>query len=216
MQWNTIKNFIISKIYWVLYATLVVVVGIGVWAFLSARNAKTEQVALDALFKVQLEAKEKKLNFAQVKEQLETVAKAHPKTRASFEALLNLGDQAVSAKDFDAAISAYTAASEVKVDDFSHVLALYSLGIAQETKENCDAAVQNFDRGLKVKKAQFMRPELLLAKARCLEQLKRYAEADTIYQEMKTEFPENTYYNGAASLFAADLKLKMSQGHATK
>lgn len=188
----------------VLALALVAAVG---WGVMRERRASVERVAANAFFEAQTKARalaaQKKT--AEAVASLAEMVKAHGGTRAAYEAQLQMGDLQMDAGQFTEAATHYNAAHEAARDSFSKILARYSLGIAQETAGQVQEAVASYEQALQVQGVDFLRPEILMAAARCYEALNQVGKAAELYKQVQEKFGSRAYYSGAAAAFEKQL-----------
>lgn len=186
----------------------VLVIGLVIAGGWSERRKARERAASELLFEVQNTAQpllaSKKNQEAE--RLFEPVFEKFPGSRAAYEAALQLGDMWMDAGSYAEAVKRYDQAVGLAKDSFSTLLARYNLGIARESAGQYQEAVNDYDQALKVKGADFLRPEILMAQARCYESLKQGDKAAQVYQEIQAKFGErSSYYKGAASAFERQL-----------
>jgi predicted negative regulator of RcsB-dependent stress response len=193
---------------WVVIAGAVAIVvvgalGFGIW---QDRQSSFERKASEALYEAQLQARDSLAakNISEAEKKFAPVFEKFGKSRAAFEASLLLGDLYMDAGNFPEAEKRYEAALVLAKDAFSKLLAQYNLGIAKESAGNFQAAVASYDQALSTS-SDFLRPEILMAKARCLEALQKVTEAVQVYQEVQKKFPNRSFYSGAAAAFEKKL-----------
>lgn len=188
-------------------AALVVISGIGMW---KERGANRELAATNALYDAQLKAKD--LVAAKQPDEAEKsfdkLLADYPASRAAYEAELQIGDFWMEAKNFDKATAHYKKATQLGKDSFSKILALYNLGIAQESAGKFKEAVDTYEQTVKADGSDFLRPEVLMAQARCFEALKENEKAIAVYKTVQEKFAARTYYSSAASAFEKQLAAK--------
>lgn len=191
----------------VVAAAILVIVGIGIW---KDRAAKREAAATNLLYETQVTAR----NLA-AQNKMEEATKAYdplfekfPKSRAAYEGHLQIGDIWMDARNFENASKYYEMATHSAPDTFSRLLAQYNLGIAQETSGQLQQAVATYETALKNAGSDFLRPELLMAQARCYEALGQPDKAIEVYKMVQEKFATRTYYSGAASAFEKQLSSK--------
>lgn len=197
---------------WKVFAGVIAVVLVAVAAvgIAGELKAKREREANSALYEAQVAARkaagEKK--FEEAEKALSAVAEKHKGTRAAFEAELMSGDQWMDAGNYDKAVAHYQAAAQQAGDSFSKLLAAYTVGIAKESAGKLDEAVKAYEDALNVQGSDFLRPEILMAQARCYEALKNPKKAIEIYKNVQEKYASRSYYSGAASAFEKQLSAK--------
>lgn len=211
-QMNQITDYLAKNIKLVLavVATFLVIVAIaGVW---SEMRAKKEREATNLLYEAQTKAHvlvaTKKYDEAE--QAYSSLLQKYSGSRAAFEAELQIGDLWMDAGAYDKAVEHYQKAAEITKDKFSQIMAKYSLGIAWESAGKYQEAVTSYDDALLTKGSDFLQPELLMAKARCHEQLNQFAKAIEVYKNVQSKFATKTYYSGAASAFEKLLSAKVN------
>ena len=85
------------------------------------------------------------------------------------------------------------------------MLSHYTLGVAKETAGKLQEAVAEYEDALKAQGSDALRPEILMAQARCFEALKQPAKAIELYKTVQEKFATRSYYSGAASAFEKQL-----------
>ena len=184
-----------------------VVLLIGAIGFFRDHSQKKELKASNALYLAQTSSrdllKEKKFSEAEVAYQ--NVLKEFPGSRAAFESELQIGDIWMDAKDFAKAASHYESAVRTASEAFGKVLAQYNLGIAKEAAGQFQEAVTSYGNALNTKGSDFLKPEILMAQARCLESLNQKQQAIEIYKNIQQVYATKTFYSGAASAFEKQL-----------
>lgn len=201
MNTETISKFFSDN--WTVIAgaiaiVLVGAVGFGLW---KDRQISFERKASEALFEAQIAAKDSinSKNIPEAEKKFSQLFEKFGKSRAAFEASLLLGDLYMDVENYAEAQKRYAAAEILAKDTFSKLLARYNLGIAKESAGDFTAALESYDQALKLGASDFLRPEILMAKGRCLEALKKVAEAIQVYQEVQKNFAARSFYSGAAS-----------------
>lgn len=197
---------------WKLLAGVVaaVAVVVGGYAFWKERSSAGERAAINMLYEAQVSARTliAQKNADGATKALHAVVDKYPSSRAAFEASLQEGDIWMDEGKFDDAVKSYGWAENNAKDGFSRVLARYNLGIAQESAGKFSEAVISYDDAMKVQDSTFLKPEILMAKARCFEALKDVAQAIGIYQQIQKDFANRSFYNGAAAAFEKQLSAK--------
>lgn len=198
--------------YWKPLAAFLLVVLVAVGGFLWRKEARAarERQATNLLYEAQVTARkavtDKKIDEAE-RAYLPLVEKFQG-TRAAFEAELQMGDIWMDAGSFDKAIAHYRAASAVAADSFSRLLAVYAVGTAEESASRPEQAVKAYEEALSIPETEFLRPELLMAQARCYEAMSQDKKAIEIYKVVQDKFASRTYYAGAASAYEKRLSAK--------
>ncbi len=189
---------------------LVVLAVIAIAVTVKSAKASKERAATNMLFEIQSAARPLAAvkNFDAAAKLYEPLLAKFPKSRAAYEAQLLLGDLRMDANAFPEAGKHYETAAKVASDDFSKVLALYNLGIANESGAQYQNAIANYEEALKAKGSEFLRPEILMAQARCYESLDQKAKAIELYKTVQEKYAAKTYYSGAASAYEKQLNSK--------
>ncbi|MCO5142211.1 MAG: tetratricopeptide repeat protein [Oligoflexia bacterium] len=189
-----------------LVAGVAIVCG-GAFGWIEYKQAR-ERKAHELLFSISQEVQPKveSKDFDSVKNSYQDLFEKYPNTRASYEAALQLGDYQMDAGNPKEAVPFYQQAMKAAGDGFSSVLARYSLGIAEEQSGNCEGAVLSYDEAIKAKEGDFLKPELMMAKARCFEALKQIDKAIETYKQVQSQFANRSFYSGAASAFEKRLQ----------
>lgn len=132
----------------------------------------------------------------------------YPRTRAAFDANLQIGDYWMEKGKYDEAAKRYAQAAAKSQDNFSKILAQYNLGAAYESAGEYQEAVKSYENAQAIKAAEFLRPELLMAEARCYEALKNLSKASEIYKLIQDKYMAKSFYSGAASVFLSEIAAK--------
>lgn len=184
---------------------LVLVLGIvGVWQELQSRR---DREATNMLYEAQVSAR-KHLEAKrpdEAEKAYEALLAKFKGTRAAFEARLHLGDLWMDSANYDKAIQHYQTAVDTASDAFSRLLAHYTLGVARESAGKYQEAVASYEEALKAPGSDFLRPEILMAEARCYEALQQPAKAIELYKQVQEKFASRSYYSGAASAYEKQL-----------
>lgn len=210
MQEKAIYDFVAEK--WqllvaVLGAALVVLAVAGVW---NEYKGRRDREATNLLFDAQLTARkavgEKKFDDAE--KAYQHLVEKFKGSRAAYEAELQMGDFWMDSGNLERAIPHYQNAAQGASDSFSRLLAHYTLGVAKESAGKIQDAVAEYEEALKIQGSDFLRPEILMAQARCFEALKQPAKAIEIYKTVQEKYATRTYYSGAASAYEKQLAAK--------
>ncbi len=198
--------------YWkpIAAAAVLVVVAIallGVWNELRARK---DREATNALYEAQVVARKlvDAKNFEEAEKTFAPLIEKFSGTRAAFEAELQVGDIWMDAGNFPRATEHYNRAANMTKDPFSRLLAQYNIGVAAETAGKPQEAVAAYESALGVQGSEFLRPEILMAQARCYEALNQAAKAIEIYKTVQEKYSTRAYYSGAASAYEKLLSAK--------
>lgn len=185
-------------------AVVVLIAGYGIWS--ESRHAR-EAKATDALYEAQKSARtlaeQKKATEADAA--LAKVSEEYSGTRAAYEAALQAGDIFMDAGSYPEAVKRYEQAVSAANDSFSKILARYSVGVAKESAGQFQEAAAAYDDALNTKGSDFLKPEIMMAQARCFEALGQAPKALSIYEQVQKDFAGNSYYSGAAAGFASKL-----------
>jgi tetratricopeptide (TPR) repeat protein len=177
---------------------------VGLWNEL---GAKREREATNLLFEAQTAARkavsEKK--FEEAERAYQPLLEKFKGTRAAYEAELQMGDLWMDAGNFEKANGHYQSASSMTSDSFSRLLANYSLGVAKESEGKYSEAIASYSAALDAQGSDFIRPEILMAQARCYEALKDVKRAIEIYKTVQEKYSSRAYYSGAASAYEKQL-----------
>ena len=186
---------------------LLVVAGVGIANELRSRR---ELAATNALYDAQMAARkdvaEKRLD--QAGQVYEAMIEQHKGTRAAFEAELQLGDIWMDSGNYDKAVTYYQKAVTETNDPFSRLLSTYTIGIARESGGKLEEAVKAYGEALSFPGSDFLRPEILMAQARCYEALNQGQKAIEIYKTVEEKYASRSYYSGAAAAFEKQLSAK--------
>jgi predicted negative regulator of RcsB-dependent stress response len=185
----------------VILAAVIALVAAGI---LNERSKANERAATNALFDAQKSVRElaEKKQITEADQALQKVAAEHHGTRAAFEASLQGGDLFMDSAKYDEAAKRYETAAKDGKDSFSKILARYNLGIALESAGKFQEAVASYKDAIALKGSDFLKPEILMAQARCFEALKEIPKAVEIYNQVQKDFASSSYYSGAAAAFA--------------
>jgi predicted negative regulator of RcsB-dependent stress response len=185
-------------------AVVVLIAGYAIWNEMhQAREARATDALYDAQKIARAAAEQKKIPEADAA--LQKVSTEFSGTRAAFEASLQAGDLYMDAGTYPQAVERYDQAAKAAKDAFSRILARYNLGIAKESAGQFQEAVAAYDDALNTNGSDFLKPEIMMAQARCYEALNQAPKALSIYQEVQKNYAGNTYYSGAAAGFASKL-----------
>lgn len=188
--------------------TLVLVLAIvGVWGEMKSRK---EREATNLLYEAQVSARRSadQKNFEEAEKAYKPVLEKYPGTRSAFEAELQMGDLWMDAGNFEKAIQHYDGALKSAKDPFSQLLGHYTIGVAKESAGKLQEAVAEYEAALKAQGSDFLRPEILMAQARCYEALQQPAKAIELYKTVQDKFAARAYYAGAASAYEKMLSSK--------
>lgn len=188
-------------------AALVLLGGISMWR--DHKEAR-EQAAANALYEAQSQARDfvAKKQYSEAEKAYAPLFEKFSGTRAAYEGELQVGDFWMEGKNFDQAVAHYEKASALAADSFSRVLAKYNLGIAQESAGKYQDAINTYEATQKLDGSDFLRPEVMMAEARCYESIKDNAKAIELYKSVQEKYAARSYYSGAASAFEKQLSGK--------
>jgi tetratricopeptide (TPR) repeat protein len=188
-------------------AIVLILAVVGIWKGMQDRR---NLAATDALYEAQTNARkavgEKK--FEEAERAYQGLFDKFNGSRAAFEGRLQLGDIWMDSGNYDKAIQHYQAALESASDAFSRLLSHYTLGVAKESAGKLQEAVAEYEQALQAQGSDFLRPEILMAQARCYEALQQPAKAIELYKTVQEKFATRSYYSGAASAFEKQLSTK--------
>ena len=184
---------------------LLVMAGLGISNEMRSRR---EMAATNALYEAQIEARKAEKNTEMAEQAFQKVIDQHKGTRAAFEAELQAGDAWIDAANYEKASAHYQKAADESSEPFSKLLAIYNVGIARESSGKPEEAVKAYEQALASTGSEFLRPEILMAQARCYEALNQTAKAIEIYKTVEEKFASRSYYSGAASAFEKQLSAK--------
>lgn len=199
-------NSLNLDIKWIASGIVAVLVIIGIVGIVRERSESREREASNMLYELSQQAqslaKEKK--FEDAASAYGPLLKKYPRSRAAFDAELQIGDIYSDARKPQEASSHYKNAESIAPDSFSKALSQYNLGAALENAAQYKEAVSEYESAMK--NSELMQPELLLAAARCYEKLGMKEKALANYNQIKEKFANRTgYYSGAASALSAQL-----------
>ena len=185
-------------------AILLLALVVGVW---KSREAERDRAASNLLYEIQAQSKSliASKKYAEAEKMFDPLFEKYSGTRAAFEAQLQMGDLWMDAESYPEAVKRYEKAADIAKDPFSKVLVRYNLGIAKESAGQFQEAVVSYEDALSTKGSEFLRPEILMAEARCYEALNQVAKAVGIYKTVQEKYAAKTYYSGAASAFEKQL-----------
>ncbi len=174
------------------------------------RRARIDRDATNLLYEIQSNSRklvaEKKLDEAE--KLFAPLLEKYKNTRAAFEAELQIGDIWMDGGNYELAATHYRNAVASTADPFSRLLANYNIGVAKETAGKCGDAVSAYDSALGIQGSDFLRPEILMAQARCYEVLNQTKKAIEIYKIVQEKYSGRAYYSGAASAYEKQLSAK--------
>jgi tetratricopeptide (TPR) repeat protein len=195
-QWKLLLGLVV--------AVLAVIAAMGL---MNSIHARKELAASNSLYEAQVAAHkavaDKKYDVAE--QAYASVIDAHKGTRAAFEAELLAGDMLMDAGSYEKAAGYYQHAVSDATDPFSKLLAIYTIGTAKESAGKYDEAVKAYEEALSTAGSDFLRPELLMAEARCYEALNQPKKAIEIYKTVQEKYASRSYYSGAASAYEKQL-----------
>lgn len=210
MNTNTIADMIAKQ--WKVLAgaagaVVVILAIVGVWNEVKSRRDKE---ATDRFYDAQLIARKAadQKNFEGAEAAYQPLLEKYKGSRPAYEAELQLGDIWMDAGNTDKAIQHYEAAMKSASDPFSKLLGHYTLGVAKESAGKLQDAVAEYESALKAQGSDFLRPEILMAQARCFEALQQPAKAIELYKTVQEKFASRSYYSGAASAYEKQLSAK--------
>jgi len=207
MNTKGLSDFFAANWKFVVGLLTAVVVVLAVAGFWNHRRQVNEREATNMLYDAQVASRvfvaEK--NLPEAEKSFQSLLEKFPKSRAAYEAHLQIGDLLMEAGNPVEAMKRYEQAASIAGDSFSKLLARYNLGIAREQAGQFQEAVASYDDALKMEGSDFLKPEILMAQARCFEALKQVAKAIEIYQAIQKDFANRSYYSGAASAYEKQL-----------
>jgi tetratricopeptide (TPR) repeat protein len=211
MENHKILDFIAANIKVLFGIVAAVLLGIGGAALWNEKAQQQSAAASELLFQVQKEAEPliTQKNYPEATKKFSIIAEKFPGSRAHYESELLLGDIWMDAANYQEAVAHYEKAINLGSDSFSKTLASYNAGIASESAGKYQDAVSRYEAALKDKNADFLRPEILMAQARCHEMLNEKDKAIALYQQIQDKFASRTYYSGAASAMEKQLTKSM-------
>jgi tetratricopeptide (TPR) repeat protein len=188
-------------------ALFLVLLGAGAYGAWSEYRASREQKATNLLFELQGKARAftEQKNAAEVEKVYQPLFQEFPRSRAAFEARLQLGDLLMDGGNFDGAVEQFKQAEDYAQDGFSRLLVQYSQGVAYESAGKWQEAAAAYEKALSVSGVESLRPEILMAQARCYEALDQADKAVALYKAVQEKFANRSYYSGAASAFEKQL-----------
>jgi tetratricopeptide (TPR) repeat protein len=191
----------------ILGVAIVAGAGLGLW---NESRARKDRAATNLLYESQISARKalEAKNFEEAEKALFPVVEKFRGTRAAFEAELQMGDLWMDAGKYEKAVAHYRNASGMASDSFSRLLATYTIGIARESEGKCEDAVKAYEEALALQGSDFLKPELMMAQARCFEALKQDKKAIEIYKLVQEKYATRAYYSGAASAYEKQLSSK--------
>jgi tetratricopeptide (TPR) repeat protein len=210
MKTNDISEVLVANWKVVVAAVMAVLVLAGGFMVWRDRQQAWDQAASNALYEAQAQAREfvLKKQYAEAEKVYAPLFEKFPGSRAAYEGELQVGDFWTDGKNFDQAVVHYEKAVRIASDAFSRVLAKYNLGIAQESAGKYQDAVSTYEETQKLDGSDFLRPEVMMAEARCYEALKEPKKAIELYKAVQEKYASRSYYSGAASAFEKQLTAK--------
>ncbi len=130
---------------------------------------------------------------------LKEVTEKFPKTRASFEAQMQLGSLYFDHGQSEKALEWFQRATGSAGDRLDRVSAFSSVGYSQENLGRLTEALASFQKAISYGDVSF-KGDLLLAIARCYVGLHDSAKARSIYEQVSKEFPGGEYSKTAEAL----------------
>lgn len=207
MNMNGWKNWVLSNIKWLGIAMVALIVALGTYGVVRDRKQTHERQASSLLYTVRKDIQQD-INvraFDKVLAKFQPLFDKYPQTRAAFEAQMVIGDMWMDGGDNEKAAAAYRRGYEMSPDAFSRLLAKYNEALAMEQGKLFAKAENAYNEALGINGSDFLRPEILMAKARCLEAQKRFDEARKLYIELRDKFSDRGFYANAAEAFLGDL-----------
>lgn len=138
----------------------------------------------------------KKLDVASVYAQslplLKSVSEKYPKTRAGFEATLQVGNLYFKHGDSVQAQVWFEKASHGAQKAMDKAIAYSSLGYTLENQGKMKEAITAFQKAL-TQGEPSLKGDLMLAMARCYENLQDVAKARGVYDQISVELPKSEY-----------------------
>lgn len=180
----------------------ILLVCVAVGLVLEVRGAK-EAKAQSALWEAKRNADQliTENKITEAADALSGIASKFSGTHAAFDASLSLGDIYAKQSKFSEAAQQYQLAVNNAPDKFSKMLATYNRGVAEEQGKQCELAIKSYEEAIRLAVGDFLNPELMMAEARCWEQLGDKAKASALYKDIHSKFANKTYYSNAAAVF---------------
>ena len=207
MNTETFTNWVGANFKIIIAGFVAIALAAGLWGLMRSQGMAKERKAANALYDATQKANtlvnEKK--FAEAVAVYKELAASFPKTRAGFDAVLRMGDIWSDSGNLEEAIKQYEEAIKTAPDAFSRSLAEYNVGVAYENSGKYAEAAAKYESAMKASEA--MKPELLLAQARCYEKLGQKPKALELYKTLQEKFANKGYYSGAAAASAARLMM---------
>lgn len=207
MNMNGWKNWFLGNTKGIVIGLVVLIIALGSYGVMKDRERARERKASSLLYSIRKNT-EKDINtrsFDAVLAKFQPIFDQFPNSRAAYEAQMMIGDMWMDAGDSEKAAAAYLRGHNMTSDTFSKLLAKYNEALAMEQGKLYEKADAAYNMALNIKGSDFLRPEILMAKARCLEALKRYDEARKLYIELRDKFSDRGFYSNAAAAFLGDL-----------
>lgn len=158
-----------------------------------------ENAVLTMIEKLDVDAK-----FPQSVKLMSEVSKQYHGTRPGYDAELTLGKLYFDHGEFQKSIPWYKNAIDSAPESFEKTMAYYSLGYSLESLTQYNEAIAQYEKALSFGEAN-VKPDLLLAMARCQESAKDLAKAKSTYEKIVSEYP-NTQYAASAEVYLSAIK----------
>lgn len=185
--------------YWKLIAGVLaaIIVGAGLATIQAGRSTKKEMNAQESYFAVEKklmdlkgkqnppqkpgdkEAKPEKVDFTQIKSELEKVIADHPGTIAAQMAALHFANLVVDEKNFDLALSTLQSV-ETKKEGLVNTLVQQQIGQLLADKDNCKDAITVWQSILDRKEAAFLHDDVKIQQALCYSKINDFKKAEEI------------------------------------
>ena len=194
MNTNVLTNFLTQNAKYLIGLLVALLVAVAAWTAWNQASERKNREAINALYDVQQTTRpligQKK--YPEAVSAYEPILKKYAGSRVAFETILQIGDIWMEAGKYDEAATQYELAAKSAKDTFSRVLANYNLGIAQESAGKFQEAIHNYEKAVQEKGSDFLRPEVLMAQARCYEALNQAAKAIELYKIIEEKFSTKT------------------------
>lgn len=206
----------------------VIILG-GIFIFVSYKNEQKEKKAQESYFAVEkklFELKAKKetkptsskdkknqpeapVDFTQIKKDLENVIQIHPGTVASQMAAIHLSSMLIEDKQFDLALENLKKAQNSKKGLVS-TLVEQQIGQLMADQNNCQEAVNVWQKIVNRKEASFIHNEVKLQQALCYTKMNDLKKAEDILTQLANQVA-NPGMNEASNAKEAEKYLRLIQ-----
>ena len=142
-------------------------------------------------------------HYPEAVKKLKAVDQDFTKTRPAFEARLKLGNLYFNHGNFEKALPWFQKAVDTAPAKLEKALALSAVGYTYENLGKGNTAIQSFQKAIDLGESS-VKGELLIAIARCYEEIHDTAKARSTYDQILSELP-NTEYAKNAEVYKSQL-----------